>query len=140
LKHTFVSILLVGENGHDLDLYSVGLPGFGFAVTAVQTAEDASFIASVAEFDALVLSFVAPDDAGWQECEALRNHTATGHLPMLILSTRVRADRANGDRAQRLGCAAFVTKPCTPEHLAHVLRRTLAGERFIEDVGGCLDR
>jgi DNA-binding response OmpR family regulator len=132
---TMIATLLIADSDEDLDLYSVGLLACGIEVTATRTADDGTFIASVPHFDAIVLSVVAPHGVGWEGCERLRSHSATSGLPLVVLSASVRADRANRDRARRLGCAAFVAKPCTPERLAFIIRRVLAGERAIEDLG-----
>lgn len=135
MTDAMVTTLLIADCDEDLDLYSVGLLAWGIEVTATRTADEATFLASRPHFDAIVLSVVAPHGLGWEECERLRSHSATSGLPLVVLSASVRADRANRDRARRLGCAAFVAKPCTPEHLAFIIRRVLAGERAIEDVG-----
>jgi DNA-binding NarL/FixJ family response regulator len=55
-------------------------------------------------------------------------------VPLIILTSLIRPDRANRQRARVLGCAAFVSKPCAPNHLVEIVRRTIAGERGLEIV------
>lgn len=115
-------------------MYRIGLNADGIAVTTAGSAEDGMFIAGIRQFDAIVLTVVERGNEQWRECAQLRAHRSTSSLPLVLVSASVREDGATRARARRLGCAAFVAKPCLPEQLAAVVRRVVAGESRIEEV------
>lgn len=126
-----VRVLLIDDNPGDEELYTRGLQMEGFRVEDVD--KDERLAAIVESSDADVVVFHLNGIFMWDACERV---SKTARAPIILLTAHVRPDRANRDRARDLGIAAFVAKPCTPEELARVIRRVLAGERGLEIKAG----
>jgi DNA-binding response OmpR family regulator len=72
-----------------------------------------------------------PDPAAaWTFIEERRAKNSS--LPLIILTSLIRPDRSNRQRARALGCAAFVAKPCSLAQLVDVVSRVLRGSRGLE--------
>jgi two-component system, cell cycle response regulator DivK len=71
----------------------------------------------------VLLDLNLPDMDGWEVCQRLKKHDGTKHIPIVILTAR---DEPHGARrAEQLGCAAYLRKPCPPPDLVAVLKRVL---------------
>ncbi len=83
---------------------------------------------------AFVLELLPDPAATWLFIEQVRNRQPG--IPIVILTSLVRPDGANRARARRLGCAAFVGKPCGLNVLVDVVVRVVRGERGLEILEG----
>jgi DNA-binding response OmpR family regulator len=81
-----------------------------------------------AQPEAVVLDLKLGDQRVWSHLEAIRCGSDLD-VPGILLTGSVRPDRANRLRARDIGCAAFVAKPCIPDHLAPILRAVISGDR-----------
>ena len=122
-----VRVLLIDDNPDDEELYPRGLQMEGFRVEDVD--KDDRLASVVESSDADVVVFHLNGIFMWDACERV---CKSARVPIVLLTAHVRPDRANRDRARRLGIAAFVAKPCTPEDLGRVIKRVLAGERGLD--------
>lgn len=69
--------------------------------------------------DVIVLDLMMPGMNGYQVLEALQRDDATSGIPVLVLTAKsLRADR---ERSQGLGAAAFLTKPFLPSELCEMV-------------------
>ncbi len=82
--------------------------------------------------DVILVDVFEPDD--WKLVGELRDSRATKHIPLVVLTVWISADRVYRNRARELGCKAFVTKPCDVEILEQILIRAMHGEDGIEFV------
>ena len=119
--------------GLERDLYVSALSEAGFSTTAVGTAAAAVKSLERAETpDAIVVDlFPEPSDA-WALIERSVAHPSG--IPVMVLTSLIRPDGSNRQKARALGCAAFVAKPCSLRQLVGVLRRVQSGERGLEVV------
>ena len=119
-------VLLVIDDHDEAEMYAHGLTP-EFEVKVVPTDADPTGDR---------VDLIVADDGGetsgpaWQVLE--RFCASEDSPPTVLLTAHIRADRAVRARLTRIGCAAFVAKPCTPMGLASVLHRVLRGERGIE--------
>ena len=121
-------ILFVCAAGPEREVYVRELVDAGF-VTVV--AEDT--VAAKDKFKEFqtpavaVLDLLPRPDLAWALAERLVPTTS-----VIILTSLIRPDRANRQAARRLGCAAFIAKPCSPRQLLDVVHRVQHGERGLE--------
>jgi len=72
-----------------------------------------------------------PDPAAaWVFVE--QRHASDSSIPLIILTSLIRPDRANRQKARALACAAFVAKPCSLGQLVDVVSRVCRGSRGLE--------
>ena len=121
-------VLLLTDHPDDGEMYVTGLARHGFRVKLADEFEDLATTIRCAEPDAVVLDMKLGDQHLWSRLEAIRcgDHL---NVPGILLTGSIRADRANRIRARDIGCAAFVAKPCIPDHLAPILDAVISGER-----------
>jgi DNA-binding response OmpR family regulator len=119
---TSTSVLLL-RRCDSAELYAVGL---SLAGVQAQVAADASHMRSCLAGgppQAIVADFIAGWDPGWELLRELRGRADTCDTPaVLIVSDLTGPIRA---RAEELGYAALLTKPCLPDALAGALRSAL---------------
>ena len=73
--------------------------------------------------DLIFLDLNLPLISGWQVLDQLRSQADYASTPVIIYSTS--SDRADSERALRLGATAFYTKPDDYEQLQQMLRHIL---------------
>jgi DNA-binding response OmpR family regulator len=79
---------------------------------------------------ALILELLPSPEDAWALIRELR--IKEPGIALIILTSVVRPDRVNRRRAQAVGVAAFVGKPCGLRQLVDVVIRVTRGERGIE--------
>lgn len=115
----------------DRDLYASALHNAGFATTVDESVDSAAGALQTAELpDVIVLELRPEPIAAWSFVE--RQRVAAPDVPFVILTSMIRPDRAYRLRAQALGCAAFVAKPCSLPLLVDVVSRVRQGTRGLE--------
>lgn len=76
--------------------------------------------------DVIVLDLMLPGISGYDVLEALQRDGETSDIPVLVLTAKsLRADR---ERSQRLGAAAFLTKPFLPNDLCEMVDSLASSE------------
>jgi CheY-like chemotaxis protein len=77
--------------------------------------------------DAIVLDLMLPGIDGYEVLEALRGDVLTASIPVLVLTAKsLRADR---ERSEGLGAAAFLTKPFLPSELCDLVETLVEAGR-----------
>jgi len=116
--------LVLLADGHDdtRELYAVALASFGFQTI---TDDGAQVLARVSEArpDIIVTDISLPRQDGWSLVGQLKRDRRTRNIPIVVLTGY--AEPSVRERANREGCAAFLTKPYLPEELARALRELL---------------
>jgi len=79
---------------------------------------------------AIILELLPSPDDAWALITELRFKEPG--VAVIVLTSVVRPDRVNRRRAEAMGVAAFVGKPCGLRQLVDVVTRVLSGERGIE--------
>jgi len=118
-------VLLVDDSLDTLEMYALGLSFAGYRPLTAADADSALLQLQTEHPNAVVtdLMLVGARD-GWELIREIKNDPSTRPIPVVVLTGRI--DSAIAVDAQRVGCAAVLTKPCLPDHLAHVLQQILA--------------
>ena len=78
----------------------------------------------------ILFDVLTPDD--WAACGAATLMDGLATVPIVVLTAWVASDGRFRRRAEEMGCAAFVSKPCAPDLLVSTVERVRQGERGIE--------
>ncbi len=114
-------ILVVDDEAAARRLFARVLGRAGYAVEAVESAEAALSRIEDAQFDLLLSDVRLGGMNGIELCREVRRRTPT-MLLVLITAFAALDDAVAG---MHEGVRDYVTKPCSPEHLLHVVRRAL---------------
>jgi CheY-like chemotaxis protein len=114
-------VLLVDDCADTRALLEHVLVGYGVRVSsvadghqAIDRMRDGGFDRA---FDAVLVDIEMPEMNGWETTAAIRQIGFEG--PVIAVSAH--DSRAHHERAGRAGCTACISKPITPESLAHTL-------------------
>jgi CheY-like chemotaxis protein len=103
----------------------------GFATTVEATVMDAAALLQMeAPPDVIVMELLPAPAEAWAFIE--RRCADAPDVPLIILTSLIRPDRAHRRKARALGCAAFVAKPCSLQQLVDVVLRVRRGSRGLE--------
>jgi CheY-like chemotaxis protein len=121
-------ILLVDDDVDTLEMYEVGLSGAGFLPVSTCDAASVRLQVDTVHPDVVVTDLQLRGTTGWNVMRSLKNHDGDGSkaIPIVLLTGYASAEI--DQQAHDLGCAAVVTKPCTPDELGAVLRRVLTAQ------------
>lgn len=130
-KNTRPRVLFVAPAAADHDLYLAALDHAGFAATAVPTVAAASHLLETGlSFQVIVTELIPEPDEAWAFIErCCADHAG---VPVIIVTSLIRPDRAHSQRARAVGCAAFVAKPCSLAQLVDVVTLVCRGRRDLE--------
>jgi CheY-like chemotaxis protein len=115
-------VLLVEDAVEHRDLYALMLEQTMTVLTASR-GEEALAIAAKEPLDAIILDVLMPGIDGWAVCERLKASPLTRGIPVIMLTALEGADTAA--RAERVGAAAILTKPCPIERLTVTIERAI---------------
>jgi CheY-like chemotaxis protein len=112
-------------------VYLSALDDAGFATTAEATVAAAVTALETDDApDVMVMELLPEPSEAWAFIE--RRRADAQDVPVIILTSLIRPDRANRQKAHALGCAAFVAKPCSAQQLVDVVSQVQAGSRGLE--------
>jgi DNA-binding response OmpR family regulator len=118
------SILLVDDSPDTVAMYALGLTHAGYRPLTASDASSAMDQLKHEHPDAVVTDLqLVGGRSGWELIEEMKKDASTCRIPIILLTGR--EDPSIEVTAQRVGCAAVLTKPCLPDELAHVLHRLL---------------
>jgi CheY-like chemotaxis protein len=124
-------VLFVYPAGPDRDLYVSALGEAGLETTVSATVADAAAMLAIeAPPDVIVMELLPEPAEAWAFIE--RWCADTSRIPIIILTSLIRPDRAHRRKARALGCAAFVAKPCSLLQLVDVVSLVRCGSRGLE--------
>lgn len=124
-------MLFVYPDGPDRDLYLSALAEAGFETTRAATVADAAALLDMeAPPDVIVMELLPEPAEAWAFIERWCANASS--VPLIVLTSLIRPDRAHRQKARALGCAAFVAKPCSLLQLVEVVFRVRRGGRGLE--------
>jgi DNA-binding response OmpR family regulator len=116
--------LIIDDDRDSRDGYAEYLRAFGFDVDALPDPRMALRLISDRRPDVVMLDLQMPYVDGYQFLERLQCSAADTLFPVVVVSACVYPlDRA---RAERSGCAAFLSKPCAPDEVLATIQRLTA--------------
>lgn len=116
-------ILLVDDDADTLEMYEIGLASDGFSPIGTRDGANVALQVDALHPDAVVTDLQLYGTTGWSVVRAIKALPAARLIPVVLLTGYSSADIDR--QAHDLGCAAVLTKPCTPDELGVVLRRIL---------------
>lgn len=120
------SLLIVDDYEDAREMYAEYFAAAGYDVATAGDGEEALAKATSARFDAVILDLALPRMDGIQVIEGLRKDSATGTLPILVLSASAGPEMRRA--AMEAGADLYLYKPCLPDELEAALRRFLEQE------------
>jgi len=125
--------LIIDDDRDSRDGYAEYLRAFGFEVEALPDPRMALRVITDRPPDVVMLDLQMPYVDGFQFLERLQCSAADTRFPVVVVSACVYPlDRA---RAERSGCAAFLSKPCAPDEVLATIQRLLTPSSFVEIQG-----
>lgn len=117
------TVLLVEDDLDSRHIYGVALRHAGYLVMEATDGGEGIMLARNYRPDVIVMDLGLPVVDGWAATEALRSDPVTAHIPVVAVTVHVQ-DFYRG-RAELVGCASFLDKPCSPTQLVGEIRRIL---------------
>ncbi len=114
-------VLVVDDLADVRELYRIALRFAGFQVEEACDGFEALEKAVALKPDGIVLDFAMPRMDGGETVRRLAADPRTRAIPIVMISAY--AERVPQD--VRVGCAAFVEKPCSPDDLFGVIHRVI---------------
>jgi CheY-like chemotaxis protein len=117
-------ILLVDDDADTLEMYEIGLSGAGFLPVGTRDALSVTLQVDAVHPDVVVTDLQLRGTTGWNVMQSVKKHNGGAKAIPVVLLTGYSNEEID-QQAHDLGCAAVLTKPCTPDELGVVLRRVL---------------
>jgi CheY-like chemotaxis protein len=123
-------LVLVVEDHHDTrDLYDAYLCLQGFDVLTARNGMEGFTRACESRPDVIVTDLILPTIDGWELVRRLKADERTNVIPIVVVSGWVLTSAQ--EKAEQLGCASFLAKPCLPEVLTNEIRRVLTDQKAL---------
>jgi len=119
------SILIVEDDQDSREIYREILLHSGFEVETAASGTEALRLVGEKHPDVILMDISIPEMDGWAVTSELRDDPRTTDIPVIIVTAY--AFRADRIRAEGLGCASFLTKPCEPSRILAEIQRVLGG-------------
>lgn len=116
-----ITVLLVEDNPENREIYATFLRHHGYEVLEVEDGREALRVAEEAAPDLILLDISLPGLDGWGVAERLKDGGSTREIPVIALTAHALPE--DYDRAQELGCDAYLPKPVRPRRVAEEVRR-----------------
>lgn len=125
LKRGQHTVLVVDDDGEAREMLATALQDLGFRVEEAVDGVDAVTKATAALPDIVVMDYTMPTMDGGEAARRLAADERTRSIPILLLSGCAEMI----PREVRLGCAAFLAKPCEPYELGSLLHLMIAAAK-----------
>lgn len=106
------TILIVEDDEDTQYVYRLILEANGFDVLTATSGTDGLRLAREEHPTAVLMDVSIPGMDGWTVTRILKGDKATAELPVIVITAH--AFPEDRERAERVGCNGFLTKPCEP--------------------------
>ncbi len=120
-------ILVVEDNEENRDIFRTILEFGGFRVSTAEDGEAGLEAILTGKPDLVVLDIGLPRMDGWELLQRLRGK-GNGVSQTLVMVVTADTSAAGEERARRLGCVDFLTKPVEPRRLLSRVEEALGGK------------
>jgi CheY-like chemotaxis protein len=118
--------ILIAEDERDIrELISLTLEFAGYEIVSVQNGAEAVEQAVATRPDLILLDVRMPKMTGYAACEALKTSPETKDIPVVFISAK--GQEAEIRQAMEVGAIGYILKPFSPDDLAALVKRLLAG-------------
>lgn len=130
MPHTF-DFLVVDDDADTRELMEILLTSIGHRVIPGKDGRDVITVLHThgRHVDLLVLDMEMPVMDGYEAIRRLREHPATRDLPIVCLSAK--AGRATAEQCARIGCDAYLTKPCWEHDILAAMSRVMTARGLL---------
>lgn len=113
--------MIVEDNPDNLEIYATALRHDGYEVLEATTGEQALELAGDRRLDAVVLDMAIPGVDGWTVAERLKTGEETRDLPIIAVTAHALPE--DRERAMRVGCDTYLSKPVRPRRVREEVDR-----------------
>ena len=114
-------VLLVDDAEDNREVYAQYLTFAGFRVEFAVDGIEAIEKAESVHPDVIVMDLSLPRLDGWEATRRIKAAPSTRDIPVIALTGHAVSESKR--RAQEVGCAGYLTKPCLPDVLVSEIRR-----------------
>ena len=114
-------VLLVDDSEDNREVYAQFLKFAGFSVEMAVDGVEAVEKAAALRPDVIVMDLSLPRLDGWEATRQIKAAAGTSDIPVIALTGHAVSESKR--KAQEVGCAGYLTKPCLPEVLVSEIRR-----------------
>jgi len=118
------TVLIVEDDEDSRYVYTLILEANGFKVVTATSGVEGLTLARAVHPDAILMDVSIPETDGWTVTETLKADSATRPIPIIVITAH--AFPEDHERAEEVGCDAFLTKPCEPRQVLEEVQRVLA--------------
>lgn len=135
--HASADQLLIVEDNPDVRFYLAGCLGDEFSLQFAENGQQGIEMALEQVPDLVISDVMMPIKSGLQLCDVLKNHLATSHIPIVMLTAKV----DDNSRLQGLekGADAYLAKPFNQAELLIRVRSLITQRKRIQRHFGGLD-
>src|SRR5262245_59931853 len=116
-------VLIVEDYEDAREMYAEYLRYTGFRVVEARNGLEAVQIAHARLPNVILMDLALPGMDGWEATRRLKGDPRTRHIPVIAVTGH--ALSGHSESALKVGCDAFVTKPCLPDALVVEVRKVL---------------
>lgn len=116
-------ILIVEDDEDSREIYREILEDSDFEVDTAVNGPEGLRMARERHPDAILMDISVPEMDGWTVISELNSDPGTADIPVIVVTAY--AFREDRTRAEGLGCAGFLTKPCEPTRVLAEIERAL---------------
>ncbi len=120
-------ILVVDDYSAHRNAIAFALSQAGFRVAAAADAARALTLAQKDQFDLIITDYYMPDYSGTDLVKKLREEEKYAKTPIILLTAR--AGELNKQHLREDLSVFVVSKPCSTNHLVHIVTKCLAAAR-----------
>lgn len=119
------TVLIVEDDPDTQFIYSRFLDHHGFRVLLAARGEEGVRIAREERPDAILMDISIPGIDGWEASRRIKADPLTAGIPIVVVTAH--AFPEDRERAEALGGAGFLTKPCDPVRMLETVQRAVKG-------------
>lgn len=127
-KKRISRILVVEDSPTQAQQLQLILASDDLDVEIAPNAEHGLFLFQTKDFDLVITDIVLPGMSGYELCEQIKNHTAKGDVPVILLTSL--SDPMNIIQGLECGANNFITKPYEADHLLGRVKTVLDKKVF----------
>ena len=121
-------VLLVNDSSGEREMYAEWFRRAGFRTLQASNARDGFRMAAELKPDVVVTDFRLPGLINGLALTSCLKRTSSTRDAAIVMLTMT-ASTSERELAKRAGCDRFLTKPCTPQDLAHTVDELLGPDR-----------